>query len=79
MKLEEKNTFIGYLEDITGTIITISKKEEIGIKVISLRCTNENILNNLKQYIKVGDLIGATFDNEYNIEKVSFIAYEGRN
>ena len=69
----KNNYFIGYLESITGSIITISKKEEIGIKVISLRCENNNILDNVKKYVKIGDLFAATYDEDYNITKVSFI------
>lgn len=71
--MKETNYFIGYLESITGSIITISKKEEIGIKVISLRCENNNILDNVKKYVKIGDLFAATYDEDYNITKVSFI------
>lgn len=76
--MKETNYFIGTLEDITGRILTIARiereNEELGIRVINLRCTNEKMLESIKKYVKVGDLFAATYDDNYTIEKVSFIA-----
>ena len=71
--MEKTNCFIGHLEDITGSIVEISKPIiDGGIEVLRVRCSNKEMLKAIKE-MNIGDIIGVLYNESKEITKASWL------